>query len=528
MCFVKQVLLVVNIDELRSRVLKDESFVNQNRMLGINLGFTLLTRMRVWAETYQHQHKIPNCNQGDDIQTHGTDNLSLTMLFCIEMRRLADEDLKWSVWTRQVALRVFKRILLRFYLNDTNNANPDNNAEEEQEEKGKRNGNDNTIINNNLRSVLSRISWSKINISNSSLPNIPLLNKKGTLTYGKKGELDEKFWQTVLPSKVYHARNDDKRNIMMKWIVILRRETMQKSALSLRNTLYHILAYMRYFELDVKEEYTDDELPFCDEVEMWTTRHNAQSIVYLYQWILHRPLNYDNLLLKHHYDKTCTETVSFGDKHVLTGKELDAIYYACEPYPREKLIFLLLITTGMRIGAVVNIRIRDIMSTSTPNIFDVGKTVEKGNRWIEFPIIHALKPLIREWISKHRPLVDSEYLFPTNRNKQITTETYRRLFKNIAKKGGVVGTHVHPHALRHSFARMLLQNDNSISIISKLLNHTSSEITEKFYLKERVSETIARANIPWIKNIDPKLHAPNFIPSFLSQGLDVSLQHNKK
>ena len=71
---------------------------------------------------------------------------------------------------------------------------------------------------------------------------------------------------------------------------------------------------------------------------------------------------------------------------------------------------------------------------------------------------------------------------------------------------------MHPHALRHSYAHILLNSGNSVDIVSKLLGHSSSSTTEKFYLKETASDVAERANIPWL---DKSLTCKKVVPDFL-------------
>ena len=50
-------------------------------------------------------------------------------------------------------------------------------------------------------------------------------------------------------------------------------------------------------------------------------------------------------------------------------------------------------------------------------------------------------------------------------------------------------------------------------VISKLLNHSNTQTTEKFYLKENITDLTDRAKIPWLdKSNKPK----NIVPSFLN------------
>ena len=97
-------------------------------------------------------------------------------------------------------------------------------------------------------------------------------------------------------------------------------------------------------------------------------------------------------------------------------------------------------------------------------------------------------------------------------NSYLTTACIRNIFSRICKKAGVVGDHVHPHSMRHSFAHMLLDSGNSTETVSKIMGHSDSSTTSKFYLKESGLEASEKANIPWLNHEKEK---KDVIPNFL-------------
>ena len=80
---------------------------------------------------------------------------------------------------------------------------------------------------------------------------------------------------------------------------------------------------------------------------------------------------------------------------------------------------------------------------------------------------------------------------------------------------GLNGKEFHPHALRHSFAHILLESGNSVDLVPKCLNHSSTSITEAFYLKESAAQVAARASIPWLQGEKEQPRDP--LPRFLGE-----------
>ena len=110
----------------------------------------------------------------------------------------------------------------------------------------------------------------------------------------------------------------------------------------------------------------------------------------------------------------------------------------------------------------------------------------------------------------------------------MSTETVRHYFHVICLKAGLTGNQFHPHALRHSFAHILLESGNSSAVVASLMNHSSSVTTEKFYLRESAEELTARANIPWLQGQDKKRKLETVLPVFLDDSKHAKEHKAKK
>ena len=206
-----------------------------------------------------------------------------------------------------------------------------------------------------------------------------------------------------------------------------------------------------------------------------------------------------------------------SDHHRIGAHDLEALQVEAAKNIKHELIFMLLLTVGMRVGGLVNIKIPHV-AVVMPNdveIKDTGRTLEKGSKWFTFMMCPRVQELMHLWITQHRPADPSPYLFPGQcaSSGHMTTASVRYIFKQWCKKADLTGKQFHPHALRHSFAHMLLESGNDVSTVSKLLNHSNTQITEKFYLRENVSQVTSRANIAWMTKTE-KRKMP-ILPAFL-------------
>lgn len=138
---------------------------------------------------------------------------------------------------------------------------------------------------------------------------------------------------------------------------------------------------------------------------------------------------------------------------------------------RDKAIFAVLKSSGMRISELVSLKIKDIEQTHIPIIGKGGKTR------LVF-ISDEARELIKTYLEK-RKFQNSEWLFTgLTAGKHITTAAVQKIFREAGKKMGIK---ISPHMIRHSFATKILQSGCPINKIQELLGH-SSIVTTSIYL----------------------------------------------
>lgn len=348
-----------------------------------------------------------------------------------------------------------------------------------------------------------------------------------TLTQVKKIDPNDKYH--IYPSAFKKLGDDNPSKMLLStWIDNIKKNTKNKSPLSLRYILsFYIGTVLPYFNLDL-ELWPDNpgELlkdKFTPEAIYKITDGKRKKLTWL-QIFVSCILNLRDLKLTAFAVSTCNlmeEQVKEdgSDKHRISCEELEAIYKAVsENGVRDELIYLLLITTGMRVGGLVNIKMEHVCNINGKDveIKKSGRTIEKGSKWFQFSLTERVRELVFEWITKYRQGSNSPYLFPSKGGTKanITTSTIRKLFHGWCEKAGIEGKHLHPHALRHSYAHILLESGNSVNIISKLLGHSNTQTTESFYLRESAVDVAKRANIPWL---DKSNNTERVVPVFLNR-----------
>jgi site-specific recombinase XerD len=167
---------------------------------------------------------------------------------------------------------------------------------------------------------------------------------------------------------------------------------------------------------------------------------------------------------KNSYHSTDREDDDGSDHHRISSKDLDKIYEQSMKNTKHELLYLLMITTGLRVGGTAHI-LTQYVADIVDDQYEVriqGRTKEKGHKWANFMLTPRVQDLLGIWLKTERPADPSPYLFPGREGGSITTESICRVFHDMCTTAGLKGKQFHPHALRHSYAHILLETGNKV------------------------------------------------------------------
>ena len=187
------------------------------------------------------------------------------------------------------------------------------------------------------------------------------------------------------------------------------------------------------------------------------------SLAFLYKYVLQIPWDQD-IVPRMRIDTRLPEALSLEE----VEKLIDTATHI-----RNKAIIALLYSSGIRVGALVNLRAEDIYMSRMQVYIPSSK-----NHRDRFTILsqRALDLLIEYW--KSYP-VRREYLFVSNYepHKKLTVSGIERMLKTVGNDAGIK---VHPHTLRHSFASHLIEQGVSINYVQSMLGHRCLESTQVY------------------------------------------------
>jgi len=170
---------------------------------------------------------------------------------------------------------------------------------------------------------------------------------------------------------------------------------------------------------------------------------------------------------------------------------------------RDAALIELLYGTGIRVGEVVSLDVRDVDARGGEL-----RVLGKGGKERVVPIPGLARQALAAWLERRqRPGVLAEPLFCSlrprrdQRVRRLTDRDARRIVRERALAAGIVDR-VHPHRLRHSYATHLLDMGADLREIQELLGHASLSTTQKYtavsmeHLRRVYDEAHPRADEP--------------------------------
>jgi integrase/recombinase XerD len=156
---------------------------------------------------------------------------------------------------------------------------------------------------------------------------------------------------------------------------------------------------------------------------------------------------------------------------------------------RDKAMFELLYSCGMRVSEIVDLKLSDID-------FDEGliRFIGKGNKERITPVGDTAKDCLEKYIRAARYNLErerkSENVFLNRNGQKITRQGFWKILKKYAGKVNA-SKNLYPHLFRHSYATHMLERGADLRIVQELLGHSSISTTEIYtnINKKHVKET---------------------------------------
>jgi site-specific recombinase XerD len=142
---------------------------------------------------------------------------------------------------------------------------------------------------------------------------------------------------------------------------------------------------------------------------------------------------------------------------------------------RDRAIFTLMISAGLRVGEVVQLQLEDLATLETSILARLrvcGKGDKERMAWLTS---EAMRP-VQDWC-RHRPASQTNHLFLNQHGRCLSVSGVQYRLKQYCQQAQIQLT---CHQLRHTFARRLAEHGMPIDSLAKLLGHQSIQTTQLY------------------------------------------------
>lgn len=141
---------------------------------------------------------------------------------------------------------------------------------------------------------------------------------------------------------------------------------------------------------------------------------------------------------------------------------------------RDKAIFELIYSSGLRLAETVQLDLRDLDLTE-----GLVRISGKGGKTRIVPVGRQAREAIRQWLQLRGSLTDAQQqaLFVSQHGQRLAARSIQARLTRLSLQQGL-GRPVHPHMLRHSFASHLLESSGDLRAVQELLGHADIGTTQ--------------------------------------------------
>lgn len=231
-----------------------------------------------------------------------------------------------------------------------------------------------------------------------------------------------------------------------------------------------ILKFIKNVDKPIKEITTDDirlylskykEESSCNSVTMDNIRRIFSSF---FSWLEDEDYILKSPVRRIHRVKTATIV-----KETLTDENIENLRDECS-HVRELAIIELFISTGMRVGELVNLNIDDINFEDRSCI-----VLGKGNKQREVYFDARTKIHLQQYLNLRTDEENALFVSKIKPYHRITISAVESIIRNMGKKLNI--KKVHPHKFRRTMATTAIDKGMPIEQVQKLLGHTKIDTT---------------------------------------------------
>lgn len=182
------------------------------------------------------------------------------------------------------------------------------------------------------------------------------------------------------------------------------------------------------------------------------------------------------------------------------SRTLAAVDRSTDAGRRDYLVMCLASVYGMRIGDIIDIRMGDIDWAGGRIV----KAQKKTGRILSLPLVDQVKEPLLEYLEETRPETDDDHLIVRHIapfTGYASISTFTKAVTAYMQKAGIDtnGRHHGCHCLRHSTASGLLAEGATVTQVSELLGHSSTDSTRPYLSLDSIVMRKLGLEVPRVK-----------------------------
>lgn len=210
-------------------------------------------------------------------------------------------------------------------------------------------------------------------------------------------------------------------------------------------------------------------------VKSTTVRNQRSNISPFFAWL------YDNRMIeKNPCDPIKPIKIPQEEKKAFSSEDIDTIRSVCKN-PYERALVETLLSSGLRINELANLRIEDVDFDKLTVKVKNGKGGKDRTTFIT-PVAKKYVMRYFDW-NNHK----SEYVFTSRLGGKYKPNGLQEVMRKMSERCGI---HIHPHRFRRTLATDLARKGMPIQEIQKLLGHSKISTTQT-YIETRTEKVEA-------------------------------------
>ena len=143
---------------------------------------------------------------------------------------------------------------------------------------------------------------------------------------------------------------------------------------------------------------------------------------------------------------------------------------------RDKLIIVLLLSTGMRCSALYKLDVDNVdVKNKTISVLD------KGNKYKKYELSPDIVSIMIDWLNDRKKLLNNKEelaLFISNERTRISQASIARIVNKYAVN--IEGKNITPHKLRATYGTQLYEKTGDLYMVQECMGHSSPKTTELY------------------------------------------------